>query len=68
MSCVVYVNNPTSIAKVHRTTCRSYIKRKSDVTHNGYWTESFSDFDEAMAFAKYADKARIDTCAVCIKI
>jgi len=68
MSYVVYVNNPNSITKVHKTTCIHYINRKSDITHCGYWTESFGDFDEAMVFAKNVGKARVDSCAFCIKI
>jgi len=65
MSYVVYVNHPNNKAIVHSTSCTWYMKRKRDVTHNGYWTEPIDDFDMAKTFAKNTGKARIDTCAYC---
>jgi len=66
MSYVVYVNHQNNKAIVHSISCTRYIRRKRNETHNGYWTQPFSDFNEAMAFAKNTRKARIDTCAFCI--
>ncbi len=66
MNYVVYVNNPTSKAKVHDTTCPEYITRLSDKTENGYWSKPFKIFDEALAYANETHKVHIGTCSKCI--
>ena len=67
MRYVVYVNHPTNKAIVHDTDCGKYTKRRRDRTINGYWSEIFKNFEEAMNYAKRTGKKNIDTCAFCIK-
>jgi hypothetical protein len=67
MSFVVYVNNPTSKAMVHKTACIRYIIRKNDVTQYGFWTTPFKTFKDAQDYAKGTGKKRVDTCSYCMK-
>lgn len=64
---VVYVNHPNNKAIVHDETCSKYTNRRRNQTHNGFWTEPFESFEEAMKFAKTTGKRRTDTCALCIR-
>jgi hypothetical protein len=65
MTYVVYVNHPNNKAIVHNTECGKYQSRKRDRSHNGYWTETFSDIDSAWSFAQSTGKKTIDTCSFC---
>jgi len=67
MSYVVYVNYPTNKARVHFSECRRYKNRKNDTTINGYWSEIFETYDDALNFATNTKKINIDSCAFCIK-
>jgi hypothetical protein len=66
MTCIVYVNHPTSKARVHRLTCQNYWKRKGDSTPNGYWAGPFEDLEKALNFAKNTGKLNISKCRECI--
>ncbi|MDH5782863.1 MAG: hypothetical protein OEZ35_04260 [Candidatus Bathyarchaeota archaeon] len=63
---VVYVNHPNNKAIVHRETCRVYVHRRRDDTHNGYWRGLFEKLADAESFARSTGKKRIDTCAFCL--
>lgn len=65
MGYMVYVNHPNNKAIIHTDQCFKYIKRKRDVTHNGYWTGPFRDLNEATEFARLTQKKTIDRCAFC---
>lgn len=66
MSYVVYVNHPTSKARVHNIDCSEYRNRKADETENGYWSEEhFQTVKEAMTFAKSTGKADVSVCSKC---
>jgi len=62
---VIYVNHPTSKARVHTTLCGKYTNRKNDETINGYWSEIFESFNDAMSYAKATHKKHVDTCRLC---
>jgi hypothetical protein len=65
MACVVYVNNPTNKAMVHKTSCYKYLNRRRDKTPNGYWIKPYTDFKGALAFAQSTGKKILDTCSIC---
>lgn len=65
MSFVVYVNYPNNKAIVHDTSCGKYTARKRNRSHNGYWTEPFSDFEGAWQYAVTTEKKIVDTCSFC---
>lgn len=65
MSFVVYVNKPNNKAIVHDTSCGKYTSRKRDKSHNGYWTDSFLDFEDAWQYALTTKKKIVDTCSFC---
>ncbi len=62
---IVYVNHPTNKAIVHSTLCGKYTNRRRDKTINGYWSETFKNFKDAMNYAEATGKKHIDTCAFC---
>lgn len=43
MAYVVYVNHPNNKAIVHNSMCGKYQSRRRDESHNGYWTQEFSN-------------------------
>ncbi len=59
----VYINHPNNKAIVHSDLCSKYRLRRRDETHNGYWSQLFSDFNEAIEFARETGKKTIDCCA-----
>ena len=65
MAYVVYVNNPTNKALVHKTSCGKYLNRRRDKTYNGYWTKPYTDFKDAWVFAQSTRKKILDTCSIC---
>ena len=65
MRFVVYVNHPTSKARVHRASCQKYLSRKADRTLNGYWKTSFPDFESARKYAQSTGKKNVDSCGFC---
>ena len=65
MSYVVYVNHPTSKARIHSTLCGKYTNHENDETINGYWSEAFENFSDAMSYAKATHKKHVDTCSLC---
>jgi len=64
MSYVVYVNHPTSKARIHKVICPEYIYRKPD-TRNGYWSRVFSTYQEAFNFAIGTGKKNVNSCLKC---
>ena len=65
MSYVVYVNHPNNKAIVHSTLCGKYTNRRRDKTINGYWSDVFENFKNAMSYAKAIGKKNVDTCSLC---
>lgn len=65
MPYVVYVNKPTSKARVHSADCREYQSRQQDSTPNGYWTQIFPNFESAWKYAQSTGKRNIDSCSIC---
>jgi hypothetical protein len=63
----VYVNKPTSKARVHRTDCPEYVHRKADETSNGFWKGPFRNFNDAWNFAIRTGKKNVDSCSKCHK-
>ena len=66
MPYAVYVNHPTSKARVHSTGCSEYARRKADVTGNGYWQSGFPSLRRALAYAKNTGKKNVSQCRKCI--
>jgi hypothetical protein len=65
MGYVVYVNTPNNKAIVHSVECGKYTSRKRNESHNGFWTEHFSHFDDAWRYAKSTGKRVVDICSFC---
>jgi len=65
MPYVVYINHPTNKAIVHTTLCGKYTNRRRDKTMNGYWSEVFGSFKDAISYAKATGKRNVDTCSFC---
>jgi len=63
---VVYVNHPSNKAIIHLDTCRWYVNRRRDETHNGYWRGPFVRMADAQDFVQSTRKKRVDTCSFCI--
>jgi hypothetical protein len=64
---VVYVNHPNNKAIVHETACGRHRSRRRDTTHNGHWTQPYSDIEAALNFAQSTRKRTVDTCAICCR-
>jgi len=62
---VVYVNHPTSKARLHLASCPEYVSRKGDETENGYWTSAFATIEVAVEHAESTGKRHVDRCAIC---
>lgn len=65
MSFVVYVNHPTSKARIHESMCRHYQNREKEDTRNGFWSKKFKTFEEAKAYARASGKKVKDSCYHC---
>jgi len=64
---VVYVNHPANKAIIHNTDCGKYTNRRRDKTINGFWSEIFESYEEALNYAKKTGKKNVDSCAFCVK-
>jgi len=62
---VIYIDNQTKEAKVHKDTCRYFRTRKGNRVETGYWVQGFEKLGAALAYARQTAESRATKCLVC---